>query len=74
MKLQDWLKANAVSQSRFAKRIKTEQPYISLICRKRIWPSHNVMLRIIRETKGAVRPEDFLRKTQYQTSNYRYDR
>lgn len=62
MRLADWRKAEGLKQSELADRIGVTQASISYLerarCRPQI-PSHELMVRIYRLSKGAVAPNDF---------------
>ncbi|HUI21458.1 MAG TPA: 3,4-dihydroxy-2-butanone-4-phosphate synthase [Methylocella sp.] len=61
MKLDDWLKRNAVSRADFARRIGLSKGSISQICNQETaWVSRETAQLILRETGGAVTPNDFL--------------
>jgi len=61
MKLGEWLKLNNVSRSDFARRTGLSKGSISQICNQDdAWVSRETARQILRETGGAVTPNDFL--------------
>jgi len=61
MKLGDWLQHHNVSRTDFARRIGLSKGAISQICNQDdAWVSRETALLILRETDGAVTPNDFL--------------
>jgi len=61
MKLGDWLKLNNVSRSDFARRTGLSKGSISQICnQENAWVSRETAQQIMRETGGAVTPNDLL--------------
>ena len=61
MKLGEWLKRHEVSRSDFARRIGLSKASITQICNgQNAWVSRETAEQILRETKGAVTPNDFL--------------
>jgi 3,4-dihydroxy 2-butanone 4-phosphate synthase/GTP cyclohydrolase II len=61
MKLDDWLKLNNVSRSDFARRIGMSKGSVSQFCNQdKAWVSREAAQQILRETGGAVTPNDFL--------------
>ncbi len=68
MKLGDWLQQHNVSRTDFARRIGLSKGAISQICNQDdAWVSRETALLILRETDGAVTPNDFLmRQTSWE--------
>jgi 3,4-dihydroxy 2-butanone 4-phosphate synthase/GTP cyclohydrolase II len=69
MKLADWLKlpnpdGTPKRRSKFAHDIGVTPTMITAYCdeQKPMWPGRDKMEAIVRETKGAVTPNDFLRR------------
>ncbi|MEJ0096150.1 MAG: 3,4-dihydroxy-2-butanone-4-phosphate synthase [Methylocella sp.] len=61
MKLGDWLKRNNVSRADFARRVGLSKGSISQFCNQDdAWVSRETAQQILRETSGAVTPNDFL--------------
>jgi 3,4-dihydroxy 2-butanone 4-phosphate synthase/GTP cyclohydrolase II len=61
MKLETWLQQNKVSRTDFARRVGLSKGAISQICNQdSAWVSRETALHILRETAGAVTPNDFL--------------
>ena len=61
MKLDDWLKRNTISRADFARRTGLSKGSISQICNQEaVWVSRDTARLILRETGGAVTPNDFL--------------
>lgn len=65
MKLAEWLDLPNPDGSRkrrdeFASRIEVTPQMISAYCEGRIWPSKKRMEKIVKETEGAVTPNDFV--------------
>jgi 3,4-dihydroxy 2-butanone 4-phosphate synthase/GTP cyclohydrolase II len=61
MKLDDWLKRNDISRADFARRTGLSKGSISQICNQNTaWVSRDTAQLILRETGGAVTPNDFL--------------
>ncbi|MCI0599658.1 MAG: 3,4-dihydroxy-2-butanone-4-phosphate synthase [Beijerinckiaceae bacterium] len=61
MKLDVWLKQNHVSQADFARRTGLSKGAVSQICNQdTAWVSRETAQLIVRETLGAVTPNDFL--------------
>ena len=61
MKLGDWLKRNNVSRAEFARRTGLSKGAISQFCNQgEAWVSRETAQQILRETSGAVTPNDFL--------------
>jgi 3,4-dihydroxy 2-butanone 4-phosphate synthase / GTP cyclohydrolase II len=62
MKLDDWLKRNNISRADFARRTGLSKGSISQICNQdTAWVSRETPQLILRETGGAVTPNDFLK-------------
>lgn len=59
MKLEKWRIKNDVSQGELARRLNTDQQRISQ-WEKGSMPRPNIMRAIMRLTKGAVTPNDFI--------------
>jgi 3,4-dihydroxy 2-butanone 4-phosphate synthase/GTP cyclohydrolase II len=63
MKLGVWLQQHNVSRTDFARRIGLSKGAISQICNQEdAWVSRETALQILRETDGAVTPNDFLER------------
>lgn len=68
MKLIDWLKGDEsakpprsrVTHAEFARRIGCSVTLISGYCNGTVWPGHDKMAAIMRETAGAVGANDFV--------------
>ncbi|MBS7698330.1 MULTISPECIES: 3,4-dihydroxy-2-butanone-4-phosphate synthase [unclassified Chelatococcus] len=61
MKLIDWLSLNGVSRAEFARRIGVTPAAVTQLCNNEAaWLSRETARLIIRETRGAVTPNDFL--------------
>ncbi|ACK49815.1 3,4-dihydroxy-2-butanone 4-phosphate synthase [Methylocella silvestris BL2] len=61
MKLGDWLKQQNVSKAEFARRTGLSKGAISQFCNSgEAWVSRETAQQILRETQGAVTPNDFL--------------
>ena len=61
MKLADWLKANGVTRSAFARRIGVTPGAVTQMCNgPQAWLSRDTAETILRETGGGVTPNDFL--------------
>ncbi len=61
MKLGAWLQQNNISRTDFARRVGLSKGAISQICNQAgAWVSRETALQILRETGGAVTPNDFL--------------
>ncbi len=61
MKLGAWLQQNNISRTDFARRVGLSKGAISQICNQDgAWVSRETALHILRETSGAVTPNDFL--------------
>ena len=61
MKITEYLAAAGMKRKHFASLIGVSQGYVTMICKGKLWPSHDVMVRIMRETGGAVMPNDFIK-------------
>ena len=61
MRLADWLTANGIRRGDFARRIGVSPGAVTLICnQKGAWVSRDTAEAIVRETAGAVTPNDLL--------------
>ena len=61
MKLADWLEANNVKRGEFARSIGVSPGAVTQFCNQNsAWISRETAAMILRETKGAVTPNDFL--------------
>jgi 3,4-dihydroxy 2-butanone 4-phosphate synthase / GTP cyclohydrolase II len=61
MKLPDWLSRNQVSRLEFARRIGMTPGAVTQLCKHQgAWLSRDTAEVILRETKGAVTPNDFI--------------
>lgn len=60
MQLDDWLKAENLTEAAFAERIGVRQATVNRYRKGERYPDRRVMRRIMRETAGKVTPEDFL--------------
>src|SRR6516162_11951307 len=61
MKLADWLEANNVKRGEFARSIGVSPGAVTQFCNQQgAWISRETAAMILRETKGAVTPNDFL--------------
>jgi 3,4-dihydroxy 2-butanone 4-phosphate synthase/GTP cyclohydrolase II len=61
MKLMDWLSRHRVSRAEFARRIGVTPGAVTQLCNNEAaWLSRETALLILRETRGAVSPNDFL--------------
>lgn len=60
MLLSDFLSMAGIRRNRFAERIGVAPSYITALCNGSVWPGLDVMRRIVKETSGAVGPNDFL--------------
>jgi 3,4-dihydroxy 2-butanone 4-phosphate synthase/GTP cyclohydrolase II len=61
MKLADWLEANNVKRGEFARSIGVSPGAVTQFCNQdSAWISRETAAMILRETKGAVTPNDFL--------------
>lgn len=66
MKLKDWLDLRNADGSKrkrsaFARSIGVTPSMITEYCRGDMWPGQEIMEAIVRETRGAVTANDFLR-------------
>lgn len=59
MKLENWLRANSMSQAAFAKLIGVSDPTVHRLVHGKRTPDRHVMPRIVEATGGAVTPNDF---------------
>ena len=64
MTLADFLKKKNIRQADFAVQIGRSAAYVSMICRGQIWPSRDVVTRILEVTGGKVTPNDFVQPTE----------
>jgi 3,4-dihydroxy 2-butanone 4-phosphate synthase/GTP cyclohydrolase II len=70
MKLGEWLKRHDVSRSDFARRIGLSKASVTQICNgQNAWISRETAEQIVRETKGAVTPNDFLALAANRTAD-----
>lgn len=60
MQLDDWLKAENLTEAAFAVRIEVSQAAVNRYRKGQRYPDRRVMRRIMRETLGSVSSEDFL--------------
>ncbi len=60
MKLVDWLKQTKTRRYVFAERIGVTPSVVTDYCEGRIWPGKDKVEAIVRETAGAVTPNDLL--------------
>src|SRR5580700_5005659 len=61
MKLEEWLKAKGVKRADFARSIGVSPGAVTQFCNQQgAWISRETATMILRETKGAVTPNDFL--------------
>src|SRR5579864_1326612 len=61
MKLSDWLEANRVKRAEFARSIGVSPGAVTQFCNQQgAWISRETAKMILRETGGAVTPNDFL--------------
>lgn len=60
MKLPDWLKAEEKTQAWLAGKVDVDEISIYRYCAGLRFPTRKVLERIVRVTKGAVTPNDFL--------------
>ncbi len=60
MRLADWLKRHGVKRNDFARRIGVTPGAVTQICERDAWLSRDTAEAIVRETAGAVTPNDFL--------------
>ncbi len=61
MNLADYLEARCIKRTTFASQIGVSQSYVTMLCQQTVWPSHDVMVRIMHESGGAVTPNDFIK-------------
>ncbi len=64
MTLADFLKKKNIRQADFAEQIGRSAAYVSMICRGQIWPSRDVITRIIKVTGGKVTANDFMQPNE----------
>lgn len=69
MKLAEWLKlpnpdGTRKRRSKFAADIDVTPTMITAYCNDQTWPGREKMEAIVRETKGAVTPNDFINVKQ----------
>ena len=61
MKLEDWLKNKGMKRADFARSIGVSPGAVTQFCNQQgAWISRETATMILRETKGAVTPNDFL--------------
>ena len=61
MRLNDWLKRNAIRRTKFAHRIGVSPATVTALCNSATpWMSRATAEAIVRETGGEVGPGDFL--------------
>lgn len=60
MKLKDFLAREGMTAAEFAHRIEMSEGTVSLLARDLTWPSRQTAQRILKATRGAVTPGDFL--------------
>ena len=60
MRLDAWLRSNAVTRSAFARRIGVTPGAVTQMCGPGAWVSRDTAELILRETAGGVTPNDFL--------------
>ena len=60
MQIAEWLKIQQIPRTVFARRIRVSKSYMTDLCNHGAWPGAKIMWRIIRATRGEVRPWDFL--------------
>ena len=61
MRLADWLRSNRISRTDFARRIGLSNAAVTQLCNHQAaWMSRETAATIMRETGGAVTPNDFL--------------
>ena len=60
MRLDSWLRSNAVTRSAFARRIGVTPGAVTQMCGPGAWVSRDTAELILRETAGGVTPNDFL--------------
>lgn len=58
MTLDDYLKANSLTEDAFAERLNVSQPAVHRYRNGRI-PTPDIMQRIVEQTSGLVTPNDF---------------
>jgi 3,4-dihydroxy 2-butanone 4-phosphate synthase / GTP cyclohydrolase II len=69
MKLDAWLRQNRMSRADFARRSGLSKGAISQICNQgTAWVSRETAQLILRETNGAVTPNDFLREDEEEAA------
>jgi len=62
MKLKAWLKKKKMSQTAFAKMIKSDQGHVSMLMNGKVSPNMTTVSAIAKVTKGAVDFKDWLSK------------
>lgn len=67
MNLSEYIAASGLKRYEFAKLIGVSQGYVTMLCQRTVWPGHDLMVRIIRETGGAVTPNDFIKTPPSET-------
>lgn len=60
MKLGDWLKQTRMPQYVFARKLGVSPGIVSHWCNGTVWPERHRVEAIVRETNGAVTPNDLL--------------
>lgn len=63
MTLSDFLEKKSIRQTDFAEQIGMSSAYVSMLCRGKIWPSRDVLHRIVAATGGKVTANDFMKET-----------
>ena len=70
MKLGEWLRRHDVSRTEFARRVGLSKASITQICNgPEAWVSRDTAAQILRETGGAVTPNDFLAAARDRTAS-----
>jgi transcriptional regulator with XRE-family HTH domain len=60
MQLATWLSKNKMTNTEFARKVGVVPSYVTAILSRKIWPSREVMKRIVAATDGRVTPNDLL--------------
>lgn len=60
MKLSVYLQRHKLSANQFAKRLKSNPSYVSMLVHGRTWPGRKTAIRILQATDGLVTPNDFI--------------